>query len=537
MTPHFQYILIGSGVAAVTVATRLLENERSTSILMLEAGPKVPTGDRRSWWDFIQTGRKPYDYCYDVTGENKTLSRNDAFKWGFEGARIMAYGGSTGHWGAWSVRYKPEDFQLRTNTGEGADWPISYEDLEAYYLQAEEYLSVCGDTSESWNQHRADRPYPRPDFGWTAADGLMIEAFKKTGIEPGKMPIARYRKCMATGTCKYCPIGSRYTAQDSLDELCDDPRHTNFKQLCLSPVTKLIAAKKSRIGAVEYIDSTTGETRTVTGDTIIVCAGTYESPKLLARSINPGWKNGIGNDHDLLGRFIVSHSFLRVTGTIPSNKNCWVQEFDFPTLMSRSFDTPEQQLEGKIFLFKNRVFPNTDIARLMIQGKKRDEIRKAMSGPMTYELQAFYEEKGQFDNRLFAQSGKNRFGLSLMNVEYNRGPHFDARTKNRLALMVPVLEAMDAKGIVTKVEDPGGHHASGTCRMAKTPEEGVTDKHMKVFGTDNLFVCSNAAFPTCSAVNPTLTLTALSMRLGDHLIASAAGKRGKSVKSGMRETA
>jgi choline dehydrogenase-like flavoprotein len=527
MAKHFQYILIGSGVAATTVAMRLLEADRSTSILILEAGPMVPNGDRRSWWDYIQTGRKPYDYCYDVLGENKTVSKNPAFKWGFEGARIMAYGGSTGHWGAWSVRYKPEDFQLRTNTGEGADWPISYSDIEDYYLQAEDHLSVCGDTSESWNKHRAATPYPRPDFGWTAADGLMVEAFIKSGVEPGKMPIARYRKCMATGTCKYCPIGSRYTAQGVLDELAQDPRHINFEQRCLAPVTRLIAGSKSKIDAVEYIDPVEGEVRTVNGDTIIVCAGTYESPKLLARSTSPHWENGIGNDNDLVGRFIVSHSFLRVVGTIASNKNCWVQEFDFPTLMSRSFDTPEQQLEGKIFLFKNRIFPNTDIAKLMIQGKTRKEIREAMSGPMTYDLQAFYEEKGQFDNRIIARSGTNRFGLPLMDVVYDRNPKFDARAQTRLALMKPVLEAMDAKDIKTIIEDPGGHHASGTCRMAETPEEGVTDKHMKVFGTDNLYVCSNAAFPTCSAVNPTLTLTALSMRLGDYLVASRSGKKSK----------
>ena len=58
--------------------------------------------------------------------------------------------------------------------------------------------------------------------------------------------------------------------------------------------------------------------------------------------------------------------------------------------------------------------------------------------------------------------------------------------------------------------------------MAATPEEGVTDSDMQVFGTDNLYVCSNAVFPTCAAVNPTLTLTAMSMRLGDHLIAGGA---------------
>lgn len=515
MTEHFQYVLIGSGVAAVTLAKRLLEADRATSILMLEAGPRVARGDRRSWWDYVLTGRKPYDFCYDVAKENKTEGNID---WGYVESRIMAYGGSTGHWGAWSMRYKPEDFRLFTNTGEGADWPISYDDLKGYYHQAEDYLSVCGDTSESWNAVRADQPYPRPDFGWTEADGVMLEAFRKCGIEPGKMPIARYRKCMTTGTCKYCPIGSRFTAQDVLDELVADPRHVNFKVRCLARVSELKADSKARIAAADYVDTPSGETRTVTGDTFVVAAGTYESPKLLTRSKSRFWPDGIGNDHDLVGRFIVSHSFLRVRGMLPANPRRWVQEYDFPTLMSRTYDAPEYQLDGKIFLFKNRVMPNVDIARLMIQGKTRDQIRDVLSGPMQFELQAFYEEKGQYDNRLVERSGTNRFGLPLMTISYQREKHFDERTKRQLALMKPVVDEMGCSDVQTFVDDPGGHHASGTCRMGETPADGVTDRDMKVFGTDNLYVCSNAAFPTCAAVNPTLTLTALTMRLADHLL-------------------
>lgn len=526
MTEHFKYVLIGSGVAAVTLAKRLLEADRNTSILILEAGPKVPRGDRRSWWDYVLTGRKPYDYCYDVAGENKTQGN---VNWGYVESRIMGYGGSTGHWGAWCMRYKPEDFELFSNTGEGADWPIGYDDLQGYYQQAEDYLSVCGDVSESWNAIRADQPYPRPDFGWTEADGVMLEAFDKCGVEPGKMPIARYRKCMATGTCKYCPIGSRYTAQDALDELIDDPRHVHLEVRCLATVTELRADSKARVAAVDYIDTQSGETITVAGDTFVVAAGTYESPKLLMRSKSSFWPDGIGNDHDLVGRYIVSHSFLRVRGTLLANKRRWVQEYDFPTLMSRTYDSPEQQLDGKIFLFKNRVLPNVDIARLMIQGKTRDQIRDVLSGPMQFELQAFYEEKGQHHNRLVERAGTNRFGLPLMTIEYLREEKFDERTKRQLALMQPVIEAMGCSDVKTFVDDPGGHHASGTCRMAKTPEEGVTDSHMKVFGTDNLYVCSNAAFPTCAAVNPTLTLTALTMRLSDYLLGASASQAKEAV--------
>lgn len=512
---HFQYVFVGTGVAGATVVRRLLAKDPGASILMLEAGPVVKAKDRRYWWDHALFDRKPYDYCYDVPGENTTVGD---IHWGYEGARVMAYGGSTLHWGAWCVRYQPEDFHLFSNTGEGADWPIGYADLENYYAMAEDHLSVCGDVGESWNKHRAHQPYPRPDFGWMAADGAMIEGFKAVGIEPGKMPIARFRKCMTTGTCKYCPFGSRYTAQDALDELRDDARHTGLEVRCLSPVTRLVVGgAKNKVEAIEVLDSQSGAVSRVTADTFIVCAGTYECAKLLMRSTSGHWPEGIGNDHDLVGRFIVSHSFLRVKGTFPKNPGHWLQEYDFPTLMSRSMDTPEQQKDGKVFLFKNRILPNVDIGQLMIDGKSRQQIIDILGGPMEQELQAFYEEKSQFRNRLTLKPGTNRFGLPLSRIDYLRDPRFAERATKRLEPMKKVLHAMDCQITAAKWDDPGGHHATGTCRMGKSPEEGVTDSNMRVFGTDNLFVCSNATFPTCTAVNPTLTLTAMAMRLGDHL--------------------
>jgi choline dehydrogenase-like flavoprotein len=53
--------------------------------------------------------------------------------------------------------------------------------------------------------------------------------------------------------------------------------------------------------------------------------------------------------------------------------------------------------------------------------------------------------------------------------------------------------------------------------MSADAASGVVDADLMVHGTDNLFVCSNAVFPSLGAINPTLTLTALALRLGDHL--------------------
>lgn len=515
MKTKYDYIIVGSGVAGVTIAKKLLENNPKTSILMLEAGPEIPSKVRRSWWDYITLNKTPYDFTYDTKWEAKSVGN---INWLSEGARVKAVGGSTMHWGAWCLRFKPEDFHLFTNTGEGADWPITYDDLEEYYNQAEEYLSVCGDDSENWSPR--SKPYPMPPFQWTAADGVMLEAFEELGIKPGKMPIARYRKCFTTGTCKYCPFGSRFSAQNILTDLLENKKYKNFTLRANSPVRKVNSKSKAEIESVECLNNITGEVTSETADNYIICSGSYETPKLLMNSKNEFWTNGIGNDNDFLGRFIISHSMLKVRGHYPTNKERWFQEYDFPTLMSRTYDSPERQKIGKIFLFKDRVSPNQDIASLMIAGKTPEEIDQIMSGPMTMELQAFMEEKGKFENRLEIVEGTDRFGLPLTKISFDRTPQEQENALINLELMKTVLIKMgftvgekDAR-----VDDPGAHHTTGTCRMGKTEDLGVADENLKVFGVNNLYLCSNGVFPSGSAVNPTLTLTALSMRLADNLI-------------------
>lgn len=533
MAAEYEYILVGCGVAAATVAKTLLEHNRSASILMLEAGPEVEARNRRHWWDYVVLDRKPYAYTYDQPGEYQSIGN---INWDFRENRVLAFGGSTMHWGGWSLRFKPEDFELYSRTGEGADWLFGYNDLEPYYCRAEEYLSVCGAAEEDWGTPSVpmtrSKPFPLPPFWWTAADSEMIKGFEENGIKPGKMPVARYRKCLTTGTCKYCPFGSRFNAQSILDDLWHDARHTGLKIQCHAPAVKVLADTKRHIKGVRYLDTRSGDIKEVLGGTTIICAGAYESPKLLMMSWDwRHWRHGIGNDYDLLGRHIISHSMLKVRGQNRRNDEQWFQELDFPTLMSRTYDTPEYQKDGKIFLFKNRALPNVDLAALMIQGKPRHEIEEIVRGPRQQELQAFMEEKGRFHNRLTMTSGTNRFGLPRMKIDFNRTEKDRQDGQNRLKLMEKVITSMGYTIVKSTVDDPGGHHTTGTCRMGATPKEGVTDADLKVHETDNLYICSNAVFPTGSAVNPTLTLTALAFRLGDHLCGATTSRPVKQKES------
>jgi choline dehydrogenase-like flavoprotein len=66
-------------------------------------------------------------------------------------------------------------------------------------------------------------------------------------------------------------------------------------------------------------------------------------------------------------------------------------------------------------------------------------------------------------------------------------------------------------------------HHMGATRMSASPSEGVVDEHGRIHGVPNLFVAGSSVFPTSGIANPTLTLLALVLRLGDRLIAANGG--------------
>jgi choline dehydrogenase-like flavoprotein len=71
-------------------------------------------------------------------------------------------------------------------------------------------------------------------------------------------------------------------------------------------------------------------------------------------------------------------------------------------------------------------------------------------------------------------------------------------------------------------EDPpvvfeGNHHHMGTTRMHPDPKRGVVDADGRVHGVRNLYVTGTSVFPTGGYINPTYTVVALAIRLGDHL--------------------
>src|SRR6185436_19719521 len=128
--------IIGSGISAAMVADKL-SRTRAASIVVVEAGDDVPrlperAALRRRFLDYDENPW-PRDHLpgYEVEGPLQS--------------RSMCVGGLAMHWGGVTPRFSPEDFRLKSQFGVGTDWPITYDDLERSYVEAERVLGVAGE--------------------------------------------------------------------------------------------------------------------------------------------------------------------------------------------------------------------------------------------------------------------------------------------------------------------------------------------------------------------------------------------------------
>lgn len=532
-------LIIGSGVAATALANRLLQADPRREILILEAGTQVKMQDQALWADFMVSGgsytKLPYakynDLPYperDIPGENLNIGATVV---PLAGSRVMTYGGSTIHWGGWTFRLKPEDFHLKTNTGTGANWPFDYATLEPYYQQAECYIGVSGD-SNNQDPPRSE-PYPYPAFPYTLEDQPVAKAMTSLGMTIANVPVARHgitnttsrhAPCKTTGTCKYCPFGARYAAPNFLNDMVDWGSFPNFRIRDNCVAEEIVMSSRNRVSGVVCHDKKTGERITIEADTVIVAGGAIESPKLLLRSRSQYWPEGIGNGAEMVGRYFVTHPYFVFSAIIDKNSGRLVPEMDFPTLCSRYFDSPQEQAKGKFILINPPSSPTPlvdkkplNIAQMMQNGMSKEAIINAVAGSAQVQIHGMLEIPSEFKNGVMNLDIRNRIGLWETIVNFSQSTDFNTRMADIGARVAGIFEVMGAKPTGQPSISWRADHAACTCRMADDPKDGVIDRNLKVFDVDNLYVCSNAAFPNTGAINPTLTLTALSLRLGDHL--------------------
>jgi choline dehydrogenase-like flavoprotein len=116
------------------------------------------------------------------------------------------------------------------------------------------------------------------------------------------------------------------------------------------------------------------------------------------------------------------------------------------------------------------------------------------------------------DNRITWQ----RETVKLSYTENNR-QSFD-RLRARWIELLRRIGECDHIAIDIKVGIQMIAHQCGTCRFGTDPKSSVLDLNCRTHDVDNLYVVDSSFYPSSAALNPTHTLLANALRVGDHLL-------------------
>lgn len=523
---EFDTVIVGSGVAGALIADRIAATGRS--VALIEAGPRLDRGDvfaatkASPEWDASagypdppmarRAGGPHMSEMFDLTADGEA-----------EVSYLRCVGGTTWHWSGCTPRLLPSDMATKSSFGFGVDWPVTYDELEAYYHRAERELGVSGDDAADYGTPRT-APFPLPPMPFTPLDRHIAAGLAPHGVKIQAMPQARGMTtygdrpaCHGHNFCTpVCPIGAQYTATIHV-ERAEGNGATVFPE---HVVTRI---RTSRDDSVHSVDARRpdGSERTFRGRTFVLAANGVESPRLLLASRNSRFPAGLANRSGNVGRYLMGHTEMHMTLRMAVPVHAGRGPLSL-TISSNLRDGPfrSRHAGGLLVVDNNLVLREiaTELLRDGLTGPSFER-RLAEEASRRFRIILIAEERPHADNRIVLDwSRPDRAGLPKMRANISEDPYC------RIAgdRLVEILRKIETEGrwrILGRRDLLLGTHLMGTLRMGKDPKNSVADSDGRTHDHRNLFVAGSALFPTSGTANPTLTIAALALRSADALLA------------------
>jgi len=510
-------VIVGSGVAGALIATRLAA--AGAKVRILEAGPRT---DRAAAVTRYRSGQYAYespewapqpttsdlDYYYVQAGPVKFSSDYE-----------RRVGGTTWHWLGNCPRLLPSDFAMKTRFGVGVDWPISYDDLEPWYVDAEHELGVSGNSEHNDGSPRS-APYPMPGLPFASGDEMFREAAKTLGLDLLQTPQARNAEpgyqgrsqCCGNATCiPVCPVQAKYDATHHLD--LAEKAGVQITENAV--VFNVVADANGAIGKVQYKDPD-GATHDVTARLFVIAANGIETPKLLLLSTGEYAPNGIANSSDQVGRHLADHPEARVSAIVPRPYAGYRGPLQLSGIDSvREGDFRSARAAIRLQVSHSVGSPMTVAGNLIAQGKVGvalfSEIAKV--APYQVRLASMIEQLPDENNRVtIDETQVDALGIPRPKLTYSYDDYVMGGWKAANELHNQMLAAVGATDIVHAEELGGVGHLMGTVRMGNDPATSVADAYGRTHDHPNLYLAGSGLFPTTGTANPTLTIAALALR-------------------------
>ncbi len=308
MTQRYDVIVIGSGAGGGTLARRLAPSGKR--ILLLERGGWLP--------------REPSNWlAQDVFVDGRYVSADtwyDADDKPFQPQVHYFVGGATKLYGAALYRLRAEDFgELRHHDGLSPAWPISYDELEPYYTQAEQLYEVHGSRGEDPTEPPASGPYPFPAVSHEPRIQQLSDDLAAEGLHPFHAPCGvrlledrmPFSPCVRCQDCDGFPCVVHAKSDAEVMSVRPALEHPNVTLLTRAQVSRLHTSENGRTVTGVEVDLD-GTPERFTADIVVVACGAANSAKLLLASAGERHPNGLANGSDQVGRNYMFHASTAV---------------------------------------------------------------------------------------------------------------------------------------------------------------------------------------------------------------------------------
>jgi glucose dehydrogenase len=514
--------VVGSGISAAMVAERLARTT-SASIVVVEAGDEtVPLAQRPAARERQRRyGENPWgrDHLdgYEIDGPLQS--------------RSMQVGGLAMHWGGVTPRFSPDDFRQRSLFGVGTDWPISYEELDPFYQEAEEVMGVAGEQGPAALDPRA-KPFPMPAIPLTYTLEVLKTWTAKAGITMWSQPSAKNSvpyggraQCCRNDTCSpICPIGAKYSPDFTWNRLRTGAA---FRLMPRTLVRRLVldATGREISHAVAVDRDRPNDPVELHAKVFVVAAGYTWSPHLLLLSAQRGAPNGLANSSGLVGKYLTGHR--NVQGFVDLPMRLYPGMNEQHSLVTKQF---MRLAPGSRYIRHDlRVWESSsgkgprladDGGALLLGDAILDDWRKrTLTGAAR--VRAYYDVIPDRSSELTLDaSRKNAWGDPLPKLSFRDAPEsveLRGPTEDSIRdLFTRMAKAGDGRVVRTSVDNFQDHPAGG-CRMGADAASSVVDPWGRAHDHRNLFVVGAPTSVSGSCANATLTFCALALRSAHEL--------------------
>jgi choline dehydrogenase-like flavoprotein len=512
---QYDIIIIGTGAGGGTLAYRLAPSGKR--ILLLERGNFLPR--ERENWDptsvFVHGKYQANEIWYGRDGSD------------FHPGIHYWVGGNTKMYGAALFRLRREDFgEIRHQDGISPAWPLGYDDFEPYYSEAEQLYQVHGEHGIDPTDPPASRPYPHPPVSHEPRIQDLYDALKREGYHPFPLPVGALLdeengKPLHTSACVRCDAFDGYpclvNGKADAQIICVDPalKHPNVTLLTKAYVRRLETDASGRTVTKVHVERD-GAKEAYGADIVVVACGAINSALLLLRSANDKHPAGLANSSGVVGRHYMRH-----------NNSAFV------ALSRQPNPTKFQKTLALNDFYFGAADWNYPLGHIQMLGKSHGETIAAEAGSwalsipeMPFDVMAEHavdfwltsEDLPDPGNRvLYDREGKVILDLTENNMEGHR--RLQAKLKD-------ILRAIDyhphllphSLYLGKKIPIGGTAHQAGTVRFGRDPRSSALDLNCKAHDLDNLYVVDAGFFVSIGAVNPSLTIMANALRVGDHLM-------------------